>query len=172
VKECHRWDELANQTQRGVDIELQTALAHDTQNVGEPRAFSVIGNNCESRDRHLYAINPAHSCVVRVSEVGEPRGAFAQRKLERGDGRQGRADAKRLKRLTCRRVCHNDAFAETVAEQRRLGPLAGKGHNVHGAQLDRPRCSFSFEVRTTVFSSRSATDGPSSAHEFAWAASC
>ena len=119
--------QLANQAERGVDVELQAALLRDAQDVGEPRALDVIGDDREPRRRHLHAIDAAHARVIGMAEVRQPRGALAQRELERRHRRQRRPDAKDLQQLAGRAVGRDDAVADAVAEQRRLRTVVGHG---------------------------------------------
>ena len=49
VQHGDRRHQLPDQAERGVDVELQVALVRDAQDVGEPRAFDVIGHDRERR---------------------------------------------------------------------------------------------------------------------------
>jgi hypothetical protein len=61
--------ELADQAQRSIDIELQISLVRDAKDVGEPRAFNVVGHDRQARPRHRDPIDAAYARVVGVPEV-------------------------------------------------------------------------------------------------------
>jgi hypothetical protein len=111
--------ELPNEAQRRIDIELQSTLAGDAQNLRQPRAFDMIRDDGERAVR-LHAIDAAHARVVRVSKVHEPRGPLAQRELERRHGRQRRPQPQDLQQLAGGGIRSDHAFAKTVGEQWRL----------------------------------------------------
>ena len=82
VQHGDRRHELADQAQRGVDVELQLLLLRDAQDVGEPRAFEMIRHDRQRGRRRHRAIDAAHARVVGVAEIRQPRGALAQREFE------------------------------------------------------------------------------------------
>ncbi len=45
VQQGHRRHELTNQAERRVDVELQVPLVRDTQDVRQPRALDVVGDD-------------------------------------------------------------------------------------------------------------------------------
>ena len=71
-------------------------------------------------------IDAPHTRVVGVPEIREPRGALAQRELERRHRQQLRAQAENLQQIAARAVHGHDAVAETIGEERRLGALGGQ----------------------------------------------
>ena len=131
VQQRHGGNELADQAQRGVDVELQVALVRDTQDVGEARAFDVVRDDGQSRSGYLHAIDAPNPRVVGVAEVRQPRRPFAQRELERRHRRQRRPDAKNLQQLACGAIGCDDALAEAIAEQGCFGPFVGQRYGCH-----------------------------------------
>ena len=106
-------------------------LLRDAQDVGEPRALDVVRHDRQRRGGRHAAVDAADARVVGVAEIREPRGALAQRELERRHGQQRRSQPENLQQLTRRAVGGDHAFADTVGEQRGFGVIAGRktGHD-------------------------------------------
>ena len=110
VQHGDRGHQLPNEAERGVDIELQLLLLRNAQDVRQPRAFEMIGDDRERRGRRHRAIDAADAGVVGVPEVRQARGALAQRELERRDGESApgaaaeSGAARRSRRLPRRRA--------------------------------------------------------------------
>ena len=134
VHQRDRGHELTDQAERRVDVELQVALVGRTEDVRQPCAFDVIGDDREAGRGNLHAIDAANPRIVRVAEVREPRCALAQREFERRHGGQARPDPQDLQQLAGRAVRRDNAVAKSITEQRRFRPLRRKRQSVHGAQ--------------------------------------
>ena len=132
VQERNRRDQLANQTQRGVDVELQVALVRHAQDVGEARAFDVIRNDREPGPGHLHTVDPPHAGVVGMAEVRQAGRALAQRELERWHRRERGTNAENLQQFAGRAVRGDDALAQAIAEEWSFGPFVRKRYGCHG----------------------------------------
>jgi hypothetical protein len=123
--------QLANQAQRGVDIQLQLLLLRNPQNVRQPRAFKMIRDDRERRGGCHRAVHAADARVICVPEVRQAGGSLAKRELERGDGGQRRPQPQNLQELAGRAVSRDDAFTKTVGKKRRFRAIIRRkaGHD-------------------------------------------
>ena len=136
VQQRDRRHELPEQAQRGVQIELQTALRGDAQHVRQPDSFDVVRDD---REPGRVAVDAPDPRVVRVPEIREPRRALAQGELEGGHGQQLRTHPQDLQQIAGRGVDRDDAVAEAVGEERRFGLIGGRGHGCHKQISDGSR---------------------------------
>ncbi len=96
VQHGDRLNELANDTERRVNLDGQQLLLGDGEKFRQPHTFDAIGHD---RERAARLVDAAHVAVGRVAEAREPAGAFAQGELEGRDGGQRLAERENLERL-------------------------------------------------------------------------
>ena len=99
VEHRHGGHELADEKQRGVDVERQVVALGDRQNLRQPGARRVLVHDRETIGAVGHPIDAAHSSVIRMAEVREASDAFAERELERGDTGQLGAKAEHFERF-------------------------------------------------------------------------
>ena len=130
VQQRHRRYQLPNQAQRRVGVELQPALVRHPEQVRQPRALDVVRHDRQAAAARQ-AVDPPHPRVIGVPEVHQPRGAFAQRELERGDSGQLRTQPQHLQQFARRGISGQHPFAEAVGEERSVRAIERKGGRRH-----------------------------------------
>ncbi len=108
-------DELADETQRGVDVELEARGGGDFEDARQPRALRGLGDQGERRAA-VHAVDAPDAGVVAVTEVGQPADPLAQHELEglRADERV--AEPQEFEGLRPGRVDGPEADSEPVGE--------------------------------------------------------
>jgi hypothetical protein len=120
VHQRERRHELADQAERGVDIEMKVAFLGNAQDLGKARAFDVVRNQRQRRRIPGGTVHAAHPREVDVPEIRQPGDPLPERKLERGDCGEGRVDPEDLYEVAGRGLSGNDAVSDPIGEKRRF----------------------------------------------------
>ena len=116
VQHRHRGYQLAQQAERGVDVERDFRRLGEAQHLGQPQSLGDVGDEREGGSGIFQPFDAAHVAVARVAEGREIAEALAQRELERGHGRELAAEAEHFDRLVARAIDGEPAGAEAVLE--------------------------------------------------------
>ena len=77
VQGCKCRNELANEAQRGVDVERDVMILGVSEEFGQPHAGGGVGNQRQGPRRIAQTLHRADVLEVGVAESGEPAHAFA-----------------------------------------------------------------------------------------------
>ena len=131
VQHRHRRHQLAQQAERGVDVERHVGGFGEAQHLGQPHAGGDVGHQRQRRRRILQPFDAAHAAVAGVAEGGEMAQALAQRELEGRHCRELAAQAEHFDRLVARAIDGETARPETVFERDRCRRRRGRECWIH-----------------------------------------
>ncbi len=117
VQQRHRRHELAQQAERGVDVERDVVLLREFEEPGEPHAGRRVGDQRQRRSGILQPLDGPHVRVTGVAEGRQPADAFAQRELERWNRGQLAAEAEHLHGFVAAAIDDETAFTEAILER-------------------------------------------------------
>jgi hypothetical protein len=130
VQEGGRRYQLAQETERAVDVEADLLQLGPEQQVGKPNALDSFGDDGKRRALGD-PFDAPHAGVPRRTEGCQAAHALAQGELERWNGRELRTDAEELERLGARRIKSVTPLAKTVSEGRILWRRGGYRCSFH-----------------------------------------
>jgi hypothetical protein len=117
VQHRHRRHELADEMQRGVDVDGDRPLVGRRQQLRQAHAAGHVGDDGERRAGVVQPIDAADAGEVGVTEIGKPSGALAQRELERRNRRELSAETQQFDRFTATAsIGDAAAFTESIVE--------------------------------------------------------
>ena len=123
--------QLADQAERGVDVQVDPAVGRLDEEIRKARAGDGVRDDCKRGMPIGQPLDGAHAHERRVAERGQPAHALAQRELERRDRRELVAHAEHLERLGAARVQDVVAFAETVNKSNGRGREVRSRSSLH-----------------------------------------
>ena len=123
--------QLADQAERGIDVQIDAAIGRLDEEIRKARAGDGVGDNCKRGMPIGQPLDGAHAHERRVAERGQPAHALAQRELEGRDRRELVAYAEHLERFGAARVQDVVAFAETVNKSNGRGREVRSRSSLH-----------------------------------------